>query len=132
MTAAWTAFRGMPLYTYAASTVVLLGAVAAIYHILNLGGPRIPKGLRAPPSPPGARLFSGHMHIYSGQATNNPSEGQLVKWAREYGEIYQIQMGNQRWVILSSPEAVKVSEHENERSQLGQQDNRKCSTDKET
>ncbi|KIX94575.1 uncharacterized protein Z520_09621 [Fonsecaea multimorphosa CBS 102226] len=107
MTTLWNATYGMPVYWHAATFVLLLGAVAAIYHALGLGGPRIPKGLRAPPSPPGARLFSGHSHIYTGQVTNNPSESQLVKWAQELGEIYQIQMGTQRWVVLSSPEAIK-------------------------
>jgi hypothetical protein len=98
----------MPVYSYAATFVLLLGAVAAIYHVFALGGSKIPKGLRAPPSPPGARIFSGHSHIYTGQVTNNPSESQLVKWAEEFGEIYQIRMGTQRWVVLSSPEAIKV------------------------
>ncbi len=53
--------------------------------------------------------MAGHSHIYTGNTTNNPSESQLVKWAQEYGEIYQIRMGTQRWVVVSSPEAVKVS-----------------------
>lgn len=109
MTTVWNATFGMPSYYYAASFVLLLGAVAAVYHVLAHGGSKIPKGLRAPPSPPGARLFSGHAHIYNGQVSNNPSESQLVKWADELGEIYQIQLGTQRWVVLSSPEAIKVS-----------------------
>lgn len=109
MMTVWNGAYGTPVYLYAAASVLFLGAIAAIYHVFALGGPRIPKGLRAVPSPPGARLFTGHSHIYNGQAINNPSESQLVKWAREFGEIYQIQMGTQRWVVLSSPEAIKVS-----------------------
>lgn len=70
--------------------------------------PHIPKGLCEPPTPPGARPLLGHAHIWNGNATKNPSEGQLVKWARKYGEIYQIWMGTERWVVLSSPEAIKV------------------------
>ncbi|EXJ66231.1 uncharacterized protein A1O5_10847 [Cladophialophora psammophila CBS 110553] len=68
---------------------------------------RIPKGLREPPTPAGARPFVGHSHIWNGNATCNPSETQLVKWAREYGEIYQIWQGMERWVIVCLPEAVK-------------------------
>jgi len=109
MSALLHATQSTSVYLYAASSVLLLGALAFLYHVFDLGGPKIPKGLRAPPSPPGARLFSGHAHIYSGQVTSNPSESQLVKWADELGEIYQIQMGTQRWVVLSSPEAIKVS-----------------------
>ena len=100
---------GMSVYPYAAAVVLLLGALAGVYHLLDFGRSRIPKGLRAVPSPPGARLFSGHSHIYTGKVTNNPSESQLVKWAEEFGEIYQIKMGSQRWFVLSSPEAIKVS-----------------------
>lgn len=106
MTTFSNATYGMPVY--AATFVLLLAAAAAIYHVFALAAPKIPKGLRAPPSPPGARLFSGHSHIYTGQVTNNPSDSQLVRWADQLGEIYQIQMGTQRWVVLSSPEAIKV------------------------
>ncbi|KIW99522.1 uncharacterized protein Z518_11261 [Rhinocladiella mackenziei CBS 650.93] len=35
------------------------------------------------------------------------SDVDTVKWAREHGEIYQIWQGTERWVVLSSPEAVK-------------------------
>ena len=109
MTALWSATQGTGLYLYAAISVLLLGIFAVGYHVFALAGPRVPKGLRAVPSPPGARLLSGHSHIYTGRVTNNPSRSQLVKWAEELGEIYQIQMGTQRWFVLSSPEAIKVS-----------------------
>ncbi len=108
MSTLWDLTHGTSVYLYAATSVLLLGALAFVYHVFALGEPKIPKGLRAAPSPPGARLFSGHSHIYSGQVTNNPTESQLVKWAEELGEIYQIRMGTQRWIVLSSPEAVKV------------------------
>lgn len=67
-----------------------------------------PKGLRRPPSPKGARFFTGHTHLWSGSASSNPSQTKLVQWAQELGEIYEIQLGSERWVILNSPEAVKV------------------------
>ncbi|KAI1611927.1 cytochrome P450 [Exophiala viscosa] len=107
MSALLHATQSSSVYLYAASSVLLLGAFAFLYHVFDLGGPKIPKGLRAAPSPPGARLFTGHTHIYAGQVTSNPSESQLVRWAEELGEIYQIQLGTQRWVVLSSPEAIK-------------------------
>lgn len=109
MATTWTATDNIQIGLYASSLVLLLGVVAIIYHVSTQERTRVPKGLRPPPSPPGARLFSGHSHIYDGRVTNNPSESQLVKWAEELGEIYQIRMGTQRWVVLSSPEAVKVS-----------------------
>ncbi|KIW46589.1 uncharacterized protein PV06_02254 [Exophiala oligosperma] len=107
MASTWTTTDNIHTLFYASSLVFSLGVVAVLYHVFAGERSRIPKGLRPPPSPPGARLFSGHSHIYNGQVTSNPSESQLVKWAEELGEIYQIQMGTQRWVVLSSPEAVK-------------------------
>jgi hypothetical protein len=32
----------------------------------------------------------------------------LINWTREFGEIYQLQMGNFRYVVVSSDVAVKV------------------------
>ena len=85
--------------------LILLGFVAYPASSRQI---RVPKGLQSPPSPPGELFFNGHSHIWNGNATSNPSQSQLVKWAREYGEIYRIRMGTENWVILSSPEAIKV------------------------
>lgn len=30
------------------------------------------------------------------------------KWAGEYGDIYRVQVGWHHWVVLNSPEAVKI------------------------
>jgi hypothetical protein len=99
------AFPGSALLLATASLIALS---LVIWTIFSIRGPSVPKGLRRPPTPPGARLLSGHSHIWSGNATSNPSQSQLVKWAQEYGEIYEIRLGVERWVVLSSPEAVKV------------------------
>lgn len=87
---------------------LFLAVALVLSYALSTRRARVPKGLREPPTPPGARLLTGHSHIWSGSATSNPSEGQLVKWAQEHGEIYQIWQGTERWVVLSSPEAIKV------------------------
>ncbi|KAK5252714.1 hypothetical protein LTR40_011218, partial [Exophiala xenobiotica] len=94
-------------YAFLGATAFVAFAALIAWNLISIRGPSTPKGLRRPPSPPGARLFSGHAHLWSGQVTNNPSQSQLVKWAREYGEIYEIRLGVERWVIVSSPEAVK-------------------------
>ncbi|ETI21637.1 hypothetical protein G647_07984 [Cladophialophora carrionii CBS 160.54] len=96
-----------PGYAFLLATASLTALFLVIWTVLSVRGPSVPKGLRRPPSPPGSRLFSGHSHIWSGNATSNPSQSQLVKWAQEYGEIYEIRLGVERWVVLSSPEAVK-------------------------
>ena len=99
---------GLSGYGFFVVTAVLAFGALIAWSIIFTRSPSIPKGLQRPPSPPGARLFSGHAHLWSGGVTNNPSQSQLVKWAREHGEIYEIRLGAERWVILSSPEAVKV------------------------
>src|ERR1700761_300592 len=98
-----------PGWPFLVATASLTFVAFAAWTVISYRGPAVPKGLRRPPSPPGARLLSGHSHIWSGNATSNPSQSQLVKWAQEYGEIYEIRLGVERWVILSSPEAIKVS-----------------------
>ncbi len=95
-------------YIFLGATAFVAFAALVAWNIISIRGPPTPKGLRRPPSPPGARFFSGHAHLWSGRVTNNPSQSQLVKWAREYGEIYDFRLGVERWVIVSSPEAVKV------------------------
>ena len=96
-----------PLSLSFAFLLFLTTALVLTYAVTSRKRP-IPEGLREPPEPSGARLISGHSHVWSGNAVSNPSEGQLVKWAREHGEIYQIWQGTERWVVLSSPEAIKV------------------------
>jgi hypothetical protein len=99
-------------YAFLGATAFVAFAALIAWNLISIRGPSTPKGLRRPPSPPGARHFSGHAHLWSGQVTNNPSQSQLVKWAREYGEIYEIRLGVERWVIVSSPEAVTVGSHQ--------------------
>ncbi|KAK5400824.1 hypothetical protein LTR06_011208 [Exophiala xenobiotica] len=94
-------------YIFLGATAFVAFAALVAWNIISIRGPPTPKGLRRPPSPPGARFFSGHAHLWSGRVTNNPSQSQLIKWAREYGEIYEFRLGVERWVIISSPEAVK-------------------------
>ncbi|KIW12380.1 hypothetical protein PV08_09657 [Exophiala spinifera] len=88
--------------------IAFLSVVAVVaWEVISIRGPRTPKGLRRPPQPPGATLLGGHAHLWGAQVGNNPSQNPLVKWAREHGEIYEIRTGVERWVIVSSPEAVK-------------------------
>ena len=98
-----TSFR-IPLAGYA----VVLFLVLAVLSMSLWRDSQCPAGLSLPPSPPGARLIGGHSHLWALNVSNRPHETQLVKWAREYGEIYQIRLGGERWVLLSSPEAVRV------------------------
>ena len=101
--------KALPGYGFLLATSLLTFSALAAWSLWSYRGPKVPKGLRRPPTPPGARLFSGHSHVWSGNATSKPCQSQLVKWAEQYGEIYEIRLGVERWVVLSSPEAVKVS-----------------------
>ncbi|KAL6250787.1 hypothetical protein RBB50_003090 [Rhinocladiella similis] len=90
------------------AAIAFLSVVAIVaWEVISIRGPRTPKGLRRPPQPSGATLFGGHAHLWGANVSSNPSQNPLVKWAREYGEIYEIRTGVERWVIVNSPEAVK-------------------------
>ncbi|KAH6988326.1 O-methylsterigmatocystin oxidoreductase [Ilyonectria sp. MPI-CAGE-AT-0026] len=62
---------------------------------------RVPKGLRLPPGPVAWPLV-GHTF----QLPKHPQE-KIREWAKEYGEIWQINLVNKRFVMLCTPEAVK-------------------------
>jgi hypothetical protein len=63
---------------------------------------KIPKGLHAVPGPKGLPII--------GNALDLPTypEKQYMKWARQYGELFQVQLGWNNWVFVNSEEAVKV------------------------
>ncbi|KAL7757138.1 hypothetical protein ACKLNR_011665 [Fusarium oxysporum f. sp. zingiberi] len=62
---------------------------------------RIPSGYRLPPGPKGWPLI-GSAHELGPYPRN-----QFQKWAAQYGEVFQVQIGLQRWVVLNSPDAIK-------------------------
>jgi hypothetical protein len=99
----------LPVPAFLAATASLSFLSCLVWFVSFIRGPKVPKGLRRPPSPPKSLLYRDHSHLWSGNTTTNPSQTQLVKWAHEFGEIYEVQFGVERWVVLSSPEAVKVS-----------------------
>jgi cytochrome P450 len=61
----------------------------------------IPKGLREVPGPKGLPLVGNTLSLGS------QPQRLFRKWAVEYGELFQIQMGWDTWVFVNSPAAVK-------------------------
>ncbi|KAH6868935.1 O-methylsterigmatocystin oxidoreductase [Thelonectria olida] len=61
----------------------------------------VPHGYRLPPGPRGWPLI-GNAHELGPYPRN-----QFQKWAAQYGEVFQVQIGLQRWVLFNSPEAIK-------------------------
>jgi cytochrome P450 len=81
-------------------------AISATISILYLSfshyrSKRPPKGFRLVPGPKGLPLI-GNTH----QLKLQPQR-QFHEWAKQYGELFQIQMGWENWVFLCSPESVK-------------------------
>ncbi|KAF2225595.1 putative O-methylsterigmatocystin oxidoreductase [Elsinoe ampelina] len=83
------------------STLLLLPIGVAILWIQSYLARRPPKGLNAVPGPPGIPIL-GHITKLSAQP-----QREWQKWAREYGEIFQVKLGWENWVMVNSPEAVK-------------------------
>ncbi len=84
--------------------VLLLGITAVGIAFLIFSAVRrnaVPKGLRRPPGPKGIPLVGNTFQLQS------QPQRQFEQWAREYGELFQIQLGWENWVFLNTPAAVK-------------------------
>ncbi len=62
---------------------------------------RVPKGLRRVPGPKGLPLLGNTLQL------KPQPQRQFQQWARDYGELFQIQIGWENWIFLNSPAAVK-------------------------
>ena len=62
---------------------------------------RIPAGLRQVSGPQGFPLIGSALRLSS-----RPQK-ELKEWARQYGELFRVQLGWENWVFVNSPEAVK-------------------------
>ncbi|PNS13790.1 3-hydroxyphenylacetate 6-hydroxylase [Sphaceloma murrayae] len=87
----------MALYT----VLLLLPIGAALLYIQSYLARKPPKGLKAVPGPPGVPIL-GHITKLSPHP-----QREWQKWAREYGELFQVKLGWDTWVFVNSPEAVK-------------------------
>jgi Cytochrome P450 len=67
---------------------------------------RPPKGYRLVPGPKGVPILGNTLQVPPIRA-----EKKFMEWAREYGELFRIQMGWNEWVFVNSDVATKVSSH---------------------
>lgn len=81
-----------------AKIVVVLAIILFIAYRRRI---RVPSGYRLPPGPRGCPLI-GSAHKLGPYPRN-----QFQKWAAQYGDVFQVQIGLQRWVLFNSPEAIK-------------------------
>jgi hypothetical protein len=63
-----------------------------------------PKGLRLVPGPIGLP-FIGHTL----DVPRSRPEKKFLEWAKEYGELYRVQIGWNEWIFVNSDVAAKVS-----------------------
>ena len=83
----------------AAVLLIIAISVIAIEHSLRL---TVPKGFLKIPGPRGLPVVGQSFSV----PVDNP-QTQFLQWADKYGEIFQIQLGFQKWVFLNSAEAAK-------------------------
>jgi hypothetical protein len=102
-------------YVLGGLALAVVGAAisAVLYQYFTFNS--CPPGTRPLPSPKGRIPLIGHRHLVNQVCTptrfsnlQRSLRDSFIGWARELGEIYQLQMGNFRYVILSSDVAVKV------------------------
>ena len=67
---------------------------------------RPPKGYRLVPGPKGLPLIGNTLDV-----PQSRPEKKFMEWAREFGELYRIQMGWNDWVFVNSDVAAKVRPH---------------------
>ena len=83
-------------------TIVLaLGFVSLLAYTISSRHKRIPKGLREVPGPKGLPLIGNTLQLQP-----YPQQ-RLQQWAREYGELFKIQLGWENWIFVNDPGAVK-------------------------
>ena len=93
---------------------IVVASSAVLYQYFTFNS--CPPGTRPLPSPKGRLPLVGHRNLIK-QVTSlivgtlilqRGLRDSLINWTRELGEIYQLQMGNFRYVVVSSDVAVKV------------------------
>jgi hypothetical protein len=72
-----------------------------LFVIRNRSRTRPPPGYISAPGPKGLPIL-GNAH----QLTAQPHR-MILKWSREYGEVYKIRLGWNDWYMLCSPGTVK-------------------------
>lgn len=76
-----------------------LFACALLFH--SFSSTKTPKGLREVPGPRGLPLLGNTLQLQS------PPHPQFQAWAKQYGDLFKIQMGWYNWVFVNDPAAVK-------------------------
>jgi len=82
---------------------LLLPAAVLLVFLLTRPRRKIPKGLRRVPGPKGLPLIGNTLQVPASRP-----EKKFLEWAREFGEIYRVQIGWNEWVFVNSDIAVKV------------------------
>jgi len=87
------------MFSSVSVVVIALAFVAIFTHRYLQNKP--PAGFQHAPGPKGAFLIGNTL-----QLSDKPHRD-FIRWAREYGEVYKVQIGWNNWFMLNSPEAVK-------------------------
>jgi hypothetical protein len=103
-----------PIYILGAGVLACLGTLitAILYQYFTFNS--CPPGTRPLPSPKGRLPLLGHRHLINPvkpppiSLTQTNLRESFINWSNELGEVYQLQMGNFKFIVLSSDVAVKV------------------------
>ncbi|KAJ9605738.1 hypothetical protein H2200_009587 [Cladophialophora chaetospira] len=88
----------MALLTLLIAPCVVFACVSLLY---TFNSSKPPKGLRKVPGPRGLPLLGNTLQL------EPHLQGQLQTWAKQYGDLFKIQMGWYNWVFVNDPAAVK-------------------------
>ena len=82
---------------------ILLPALVLVLVVSLTRRRKVPKGLRLVPGPKGLPLIGNTLEV-----PQSRPEKKFMEWAKQYGELFRIQMGWNEWVFVNSDVAVKV------------------------
>ena len=88
-------------YLPVATPATVVGGLVLLVILATIWGTSVPASLRAIPGPPGLPVIGNLLQM----GTQPHRMFQL--WAKQYGEIFRLKLGNDNWVILCSSDAVR-------------------------
>ncbi|CAK7218963.1 hypothetical protein SEUCBS140593_003732 [Sporothrix eucalyptigena] len=88
-------------YLPVATPATVVSGLVMLVILATLWGTSVPASLRAIPGPPGLPVIGNILQM----GTRPHRMFQL--WAKKYGELFRLKIGNDNWVILCSSDAVR-------------------------
>jgi hypothetical protein len=85
-------------------TILLSVVLILAFSYISTRPRKPPKGLRLVPGPKGYPIIGNTLDV-----PQSRPEKKFLEWAKEYGELYRVQIGWNEWIFVNSDVATKVT-----------------------